>query len=810
MAIKKKTITLLIICLLLFSAFTIITRNCITAAQSPSSSELTENVVESISPRKDMQVIFVVYPNGSVGVDGAFNFTQMYPQNMGPLANTTLSISTAGETTMVSTNGTVVFPENGMFEWPFNSTTANFASRYDDGLLNATLDATLFMPPEGRTTYPTNASDFSFNSTYSNGLLNVELGGETELPAYYASMFPFNITDLIVLADYIGNEIRGNITFRTVSGFPLSDVIVYFNGNMTDLHLTGHVNETYGNYFDMEINATKLEEMLAEFNSTIPGPTGLIYNMTWGLLECTGLNTTKTEWSYDTVSGADIQYNATIHGNFTGFFSKLLTEMLLGYSSEEAYKLVYAALDSAFSSVQSASVELTYFHASGTALLDLRLASDVKALWQKALQLIPPTVPDESRTQIEAWLKMENATAYAIKNFSFNASYSSDAQKLELEAWYLVNAAQLEKDTTPFLPDLMPPPLREIVKSYVNVTYCTLTYSNTTFNYVNGTTNFEMNWILQGDFKAQLNHVKHFYIDFFNATSPWMLSWQLRMLNETEININNFEAEFKMGKDWMYLTFNGLIVQPPKDEIDPIRFKLYKFFNMTSSPYESPREFEKLKITITGEANATHTVLPYAPPTVPRPDNVSLDYRVMIWQNTTLSSLRDLVFQIARQEVIPYLGKNYYVPIFTNSTVSDFTSDFSNPDVPSISFKVSGTTGMGFCNITIPRALIDVKTGNWTVKIDGIPLLPENFTVTQNDEYVFICLTYSHSNHTIKIVGTWVVAEFPPNMLPPILVILSLIAAIIVVKKRRKLSILKTKYQSTIHTFAKILHQLGT
>lgn len=808
MAIKKKTITLLITCLLLFSAFTIITRNCITTAQPPSSSESTENVVESISPTKDMQVIFVVYPNGSIGVDGAFNFTQMYPQNMGPLVNTTLSISTAGETTMGSTNGTVIFPENGMFEWPFNSTTANFASRYDDGLLNATLDATLFMPPEGRTTYPTNASDFSFSSAYSNGLLNVELWGETEIPAYYASMFPFNITDLIVLADYIGNEIRGNITFRTVSGFPLGDVIVYFNGNITDLHLTGHVNVTYGNYFGMEINATTLEEMLAEFNGTIPGPTGLVYNMTWGLLECTWLNTTKTEWSYGAVSGADIQYNATIHGNFTGFFAKLLTEMLFGYSPEEAYQLVYAALDSVLSSVQSASVELTYFHASGTALLDLRLASDVKALWQKALQLIPPTVPDEYRTQIEAWLKMENATAYAIKNFSFNASYLHTAQKLDLDAWYLANATQLESDMIPILPDAMPPELREIIRSYINTTYCTLTSSNTTFTYTNGTGNFDIKWVLQGDLKTQINHTKRFYIDYLNATAPWMVSWQLRVLNETEININNLEAELKIGNDWMYITFNGLIIQPPKDEIDFVRFKLYRLFNMTSSPYESPREFEKLKITITGASNGTHTVLLYAPSTVPTPDNVSLDYKVMIWQNTTLSSLKDLVFQIARQEVILYLGKNYYVPIFTNSTVSDFTFDFSNLNVPSISFKVSGATGMGFCNITIPRSLLDITVGNWTVKIDGTPT--ENFTVTQNDDYVFIYLTYSHSVHTIEIVGTWVVTEFPPNMLPPILVILSFIAAIIAVRKRRKLSILKTKYQSTIHTFAKILHQLGT
>jgi len=278
------------------------------------------------------------------------------------------------------------------------------------------------------------------------------------------------------------------------------------------------------------------------------------------------------------------------------------------------------------------------------------------------------------------------------------------------------------------------------------------------------------------------------------------------MLNETEIDISNFKAEFRQGEDWMTLTFQGLKIHPPKDEIDPVRFQLYRLFNMASSPYESPREFEKLKITITGEANATHTVLLYAPPTVPSPDNASLDHKVMIWQNTKLSGLKDLVFQIAYQGVKDYLGNTYYIPIFTNSTVSNFNFD---PDAKRISFNVTGTTGMGFCNITIPRSLLDVTVGNWTVKIDGIPLFPENFTVTQNDDYVFICLTYSHSVHTIEIVGTWVVTEFPPNMLPPILVILSFIAAIIAVRKRRKLSILKTKYQSTIHTFAKILHQLG-
>ena len=438
----------------------------------------------------------------------------------------------------------------------------------------------------------------------------------------------------------------------------------------------------------------------------------------------------------------------------------------------------------------------------------------MKALWSSALQLIPPKIPSEYRNQTEAFLKIANITADAVKNANLDVEYSSDTQQLNVHASLTANVTEMKNEIIPILPDTVPPQYRELIESCTNTTYCKLESLNTTVNYANYVTTFDAKWLLKGDFTAELNRMKHCYVDFLNLTSPWMINWQTRMINETEIDISNFKAELRLGIDWMTLTFEGLKIHPPTDEKDPVRFKLSRLFNIISSPYEAdtqvslPGEFEKLKITIIGGANTTHTVLLYAPPTVPSPDNISPDYKVMIWQNTTLSSLKDLVFQIARQEAITYLGKNYYVPIFTNSTVSNFKF---NPDALSISFNVSGTTGTGgFCNITIPRALIDVKTGNWTVLIDETPLPSENFTVTQNDEYVFIYLTYSHSVHTIKIVGTWVVTEFPPNMLPPILMILSFIAAIIVVKKRRKLSILKTKYQSTINTLAKILHQLGT
>jgi hypothetical protein len=767
------------------------------------------------SPLTDMQLEFTVYPNATVGVSGSVNQTHIYAPYpytyplIRFLGNTTIGISTSGDLTTGSVNGTTMLPEypESLHQFPFNSTNVNFASKYYNGMLNTQLNATMHLPPEGSTTYPFNSSNFSFHSTYSNGILNVDLSGDTEMPSFIASQFPFNVTDVTVLADYKDNEINGNITFHMLSGFPLGDVVVYFNGNKTEISFTGYIKVIYGNYFGTVIDQTVLEGMLSQLNSTIPGrEEGSLYNMTQGMVECTRLNTTMTPITVP-LEGARVDYNATIHGNFTKLLSTVITQMLFGsWAPEETHSIVYAALDATLSSVDQGSLMLNYYYGSGIASLHLTLGVDVKVLWGNALLSIPPLLPPEYRNQTEALLKIANITAYAVENADMSVDYSSDAQQLNVSASLTANVTKLKNEIIQILPDVLPPQYRDFVESCTNTTYCKLESLNTTVNYANYVTTFDAKWLLKGDFTAELNRMKHCYVNFLNLTSPYMINWQTQMLNETEIDISNFKAELRQGEDWMTLTFQGLKIHPPKDEIDPVRFKLYRLFNLTSSPYESPREFEKLKITITGEANATHTVLLYAPPTVPSPDNVSLDYRVMTWQNTKLSGLKDLVFQIAYQGVKDYLGNTYYIPIFTNSTVSNFNFD---PDAKRISFNVTGTTGMGFCNITIPRSLLDVTVGNWTVKIDGIPLFPENFTVTQNDDYVFICLTYSHSVHTIEIVGTWVVTEFPPNMLPPILVILSFIAAIIAVRKRRKLSILKTKYQSTIHTFAKILHQLG-
>jgi hypothetical protein len=511
--------------------------------------------------------------------------------------------------------------------------------------------------------------------------------------------------------------------------------------------------------------------------------------------------------------GATVNYTATISGNFT----QLLAYMIAGsYASDETRSLIDAAINVTLSSVDHASLKFDYYHSLKIGFLNLTLTDNVKALWSNALQIIPAKMLgeySEYRNQTEAFLKIADITADAVENANLDLDYSSDTQQVTIRASLKANVTRMKDEIIPILLETLPSQFKDFVELCTNTTYCTLDSLNTTCNYANGVIDFDTKWLLDGDFTAELNRIKSCYMQYLNLTSPWMINWQLQMLNATEIDLSNFKAEIRQGKImqgeyWTTVQFEGVKLLHVKDEIDPIRFKLHRLFNLTNSSYESPREFEKLKLTIIGGSNATRTVLLYAPTTIPNPDNASLDYKAMIWQNTSLSSLRDLRFHIAYQEVIPHLGNTYYVPIFTNSTVSDFNYDFSNSNAPSISFKVSGAAGMGFCNITIPRSLFDAAMGNWAVKINGATLPPENYTVTEDSAYVFIYLNYTHSSHTIEIVGTWLVSEFPQSMYLPILMILGFIAAMIVVKKRKRLSGLKTKYQGAIQTFAKILHQL--
>jgi hypothetical protein len=442
---------------------------------------------------------------------------------------------------------------------------------------------------------------------------------------------------------------------------------------------------------------------------------------------------------------------------------------------------------------------LSYYHSSQIAQAELHLTSDAQTLFNGLLSAppaLPPFWSSQQKTQIEAWLKIANATASALTDASFNASYSSTDRKMTVNAWLSANESQLQNDLIPLLPDAVAPNMHDILLSYLNTTYGNINSSTMTFDMVNGTGTFASTETLQGDFEAQLNQEKNFLITAFGPSPPLTVAWELRLLNETKININNFQAEFEDGQDWIHASFSGLILKPQPDTVDFIRFKLRSWMNTTADPNAPPLDFEKFTVVVTGASSANETVLLSQPSDVPAPDRFSGDYRSMVWNNVSLSSLKDLTFLIAYEKQVNYNDKTYDIPIFTNSTVKNFVFD---PSAKQITFNVTGSPGTGFCNVTIPRNLLNASTLNdWTITFDGKPLTQQEFSITENTEYVFVYLNYTHSEHAISITATQLVPEFQPNILPLALIVPLIIAAIIAIKQRKKLEPLKTKCRQTL------------
>jgi len=753
------------------------------------------------APFSDDQIELTVYPNGTVGVKGRTSSTNMYPTGKNPPVNATISLSTVGNVTTGSANGTVAMPS----EWPYDSVTANSVFQYGQRVLNASLDASARVTPEMAGEFPLNGTDLTLNSRYADGMLNVDLSGEMQAPP-----IPFNVTDLVMLVDYNGNALTGNITLRGAAGFPFSDVVVYMSGNRTNLRFTGNLTVMYGNYFGMEINATGLDSFLVNDTIALQGQgSGSLYNITGGYIECTQFDTVKTPlFSNSTEIGAVVGYNVTANGNFTGFIAMTVSQMFGGSSlPDDAGPTVYAVLESTLSSIQSGSLTLTYYHASDTVSFEAHLASDAHVFWNKALNLVPPTVPAGDQALCEAIMKIANVSAYDIRGFSLNASYSHADQTALVSMWLSANAEQFKNDATPFLPDAVAPELHDIVESFLSTSYSPLDSATASFNCTGGKGRFKVDFVAEGDFEAETNSIKRFVGGILNQTDPSMLPLPLQLLNETEINVNSLQVQLRTGEDWMSLTFEGATAETLKNTIDPIRFKLVQLFNMSAGEHEPPSEFSKLKITVIGGSNATHTVLMDAPYPVPQPDNASKGYRFMAWENTSLSSIKDLLFKIAYEGKANYGGNTYSVPIFTNSTASSFS--FYH-DQKRISFTVSGSSGHGFCNITLPRTLLYANPSDWIIRVDTTVLDLGNFTVSENSEYVFIYLTYSHSSHTIQVQGTWVVNEYQPNLMLIVLAAASLIVAVAVFKQRKKLSIVSAKYQSAVRMIAARIQQHKT
>ena len=773
----------------------------------------------------DMQAAFAVNPDGSVVTNATLNVTNMNPPNTnGPTVNASARFSKTNNFTLGTINGTVDLPPEVTVPWPYpynqtqfptNQTTAEYLSQYNNGILTEKLNATSIFPPIIKTAYPYNTTDFTLVDTYLNGIMHAQLSGSSTIPQQIGSEIPFNLTDVTIKANLDSNNgFKGNITLPVISGLPASSIFVNFEGNRSAIFFTGNLTVIYGTYEGTVVNATNVANLISEIkeNVTGVGPSSL-YNMTQGTLELTNVEVTNASLANNI--GETIDYNASVHGDFAALIAKYINAIYYyTYTSNQYYPTIYAALNSTLSSVNDMSFTLVYNHVQKIAQMDISFDSNVKTLWSNALKLIPPTVPSNETSEINAWLDLENATAYAVQNQSIYVVYSgTDPQpSLVLNATLVENAAQLNNETIRLIPDLYAlysdlfisagqniTQVQNIMESYLNKTYPTLHSYNTTVNLQNGIAAFRTDFAYEGSLSEQIDAAKSCYLSLLSASeraANMSVPKQLSVLNQTSIDINNMGIYLQYGRDNVFLNVTGIVVYPPTQMINNLRaFKLTNFFNATTflGSSQPPTEYEKLRIIIHGGSNSTYVIIPSISSNVPAPSEVSLDGRTFTWENTTISSLNDMIFNIAYQGTYENGGTTYSVPILSNSTVSNFNFDL---DKKTISFNVTGTPETtGYCNVTIPRSLLDNSTqGQWIIEEDGSPVPTGQYTIAQNANYTFIYITYTQSSHKISILGSVSsVQEMPPSMMPFSILIVSLIAIALIMTQRRKIHTLKTK-----------------
>ncbi len=622
------------------------------------------------SPFADVEAIFVVYPNGRVVTGGTLNYTHMEPPYTGPPMYGVAEIQKSATVTLVSTN------------------------------------FTLIVPPEEAVQFPFNSSAFTLFSEYSSDLLTTTISGSTIFPSSIASEFPFNATDFTVMGEYTGNTVTGNVTVDILPGVSLEDIEMDFQGNNTYTYLNGSSTVIFGSYPDIgEINATVLDGLLQQLNSTIPGkgPDSL-YNMTGGLFECTRLNTTTLPYN---AIGATVDFEAEFQGD--------IIQTFVNMAGQPAS--ISEVLNATWSSVESGSIVLTY--------------------------------------------------SRALKEADMNLVFVNNMP-------YLVDIM------IPILPDIMPPEEAAFLESILNTTYCTVESAQVLLNYENEQATITATATIQDDFNAELNYIKSLFLTY---SVPEPSTPQLQTLNATQIDLTHFMVSFNLTETSAEAHISGFAILPPLDWIDSTSFQLNRFFNITASGDEPPGDGERLKVTVEGGSNATHTVGILRPMSVPVPD-ISAPGG-MIWNNQSISELKDLIFQIGTlDDVPPEVGTPIHTPGVPEGgeavTVSVNVTDANmgvRADGVILSYRIDGGA---WNNVTMSKTTGDAYEG-------VIPGLPGGTYV----EYMIVAYDYANNEAVKDQAGDYYVYTVIPEFQNwPIIafVLLSIGLLLVIIKRRRHIT----------------------
>jgi len=127
-----------------------------------------------------------------------------------------------------------------------------------------------------------------------------------------------------------------------------------------------------------------------------------------------------------------------------------------------------------------------------------------------------------------------------------------------------------------------------------------------------------------------------------------------------------------------------------------------------------------------------------------------------------------------------FTAYSLHVEIYSNSSLSAFQFNSTRKQ---LSFNTTGPSGTkGCCDVTIPD---DLLWGVFSLFIDGSLLVEGvDYTRSHNGSHYIFNITYSHSTHTVEIIATEAIPEFP-SIVISLLTMIATLLAIIVYKRKR-------------------------
>jgi len=560
------------------------------------------------------------------------------------------------------------------FDSPFTDIEAIFVV-YPDGrvVMEGTLDYTDMEPPY------TEPPMYGVASVEKSGILTLVSANFTLIvPPEEASQFPFNSSAFTLLSEYSGDLLTTTISGNTI--LPPS-IASEFPFNVTDFTVMG---EYAGGMVDGNITVYLLPGFpLGDIEMDFHGNSTYVY--------LSGSSTVI--FGYYPDFG---ELNATV-------LDDLLQELkstIPGQGPDSLYNMT----DGLF--------ECTRLDTT-TTLYDNSATVDFEAEFQGDLIQTFVNMTGQPASMYEVL----NATWSSVESGGFVLAYAHALKEADMDFVFTVNMTYLIDNMIPILPDILPTEEAAFIESILNTTYCTVDSAQVLLDYENGQVTLNATATIQDNFNAEINYIKSMFLTYGDVPQP--LTSQIQILNETQLDLTNFRMSFNLTETSVEVDVSEFAVLPPLDWIDATSFRLERFFNITANEDEPPGEGEKLKVTVEGGSNATHTVTISRPGTVPEPDISAPDR--MIWNNQSISSLKDIIFEIERDSTPPVIGTPVHTPETPEPdeavTVSVDVTDEFGVRSDRVTLSYSTDDGGTWDNVTMNKATGDTYEG----EIPGLP-----------------------------------------------------------------------------------------